>query len=504
MNYLNAADQLLDRFQEKTQRATYSCEMIDPQINDYIVPKLEDLFQQLINAKVKGYKTYFENPVTQRIIKDIDGNLTERFGIKFKHLPLKKIAYACFPISPIHDSVLDRSVVAETAEMEKILKDLGDPKFDPKNIKDGDNVVGIISCLVDARKSLTEQTKKEGIYIDLKNAKILNMPDDCVVFLGTDLHEVINSAKCNARECVAILLHEIGHVFTHIEYSHRTVNNVQVLVDTTRDLVLKHNKGTKENLRILYERATQTKVPSDYKDMKVSEALLFVTTGLTRAMLMSDKKLYKDASLQDHAATDSEQLADQFSGRFGLSADLSTGLGKVMYLNDPIGFFKSAVYFTTPILVISTIFLILAGLLLGGLASVFSVLGFIYIIAFTSIMINTIFRKYLYAQESVIEGQTYDEIRRRFKRMKNETVRIIANVEDKKIKNKLLSNILLIEKQMAMVPEARWSWFDKILYYFDYKRETKVKFKRTEQILEDLMSNEIYVGQAILNNVRSE
>lgn len=504
MNYLNAADQLLDRFQEKTQRATYSCEMIDPQINDYIVPKLEDLFQQLINAKVKGYKTYFENPVTQRIIKDIDGNLTERFGIKFKHLPLKKIAYASMCVSPIHDSVLDRTIVEETTQAEELLKELGNPKFDADKIKSGDNVLGVISCLVEARKSLTEQTKKEGIYIDLKQAKILNMPDDCTVFLGVDLQEVINNAKCTARECVAILLHELGHVFTSIEYSHRTVNNVQVLVDTTRDLVLKHNKGTKENLRIIYERTTQTKVPSDYKDMKVTEAVLFVTTGLTRAMLMADKKLYKDASIQDHSQTDSEQLADQFAGRFGLSADLATALGKVIYLNDPIGFFKDCAYMVTPFLVITTIVLAIIAILTSAITAGLVIGGAIYVIAFTAVMAQTIFRKYLYAREYVVEGQTYDDIRRRFKRMKNEAVRVIANVEDKRIKNRLLSNILLIEKQMAMVPAARWDWFDKILYYFDYKRETKVKFKRTEQILEDLMSNEIYVGQAILNNVRSE
>ena len=315
-----------------------SMEMIDEQNNDYIVKSLSTQFSDLINSGCKSNDEFFSNSNTKATINNIDNFIYERFGIRVKHIKSKGIPYACYPVAPNQTNVLNREIESQSKWIEKKLNEHESifGKIDESKVaKDAYEDINIIyKNLLNNRKAIIEYLKSDSIYIDLRKAKVSNLPSDYLVYIMADFHMLINIHKLNEFEIVAILLHEIGHVFTHLEYSYRVANTTQVLVDTVKDVVMKQNNSTKENLRLVYERATKTKVSPEFEKMNNMTAAIYVGKGL----------INRTISAQDHSYTDSEQLADQFASKFGMGGYLVTALDKLHGLDSPLTFMKSLWY----------------------------------------------------------------------------------------------------------------------------------------------------------------
>lgn len=477
------------------KRAQLSMEMIAEQKNDYVVQRITEQFQRMIDSGVSGCKNYFENATCADAIRNIDNLIRERFGIPAQHISGKGCLYACLPIAPIHNAAIDRTIEQDTKYIERMVNE---QETNTRSSAEGskiediyDDQLEIYKRLVDMRKQVTEHLKTDSIYIDLQHAKIMNLPKDYKAYFIADFHMCINQSKLTARELTAILFHEIGHVFTHLEYNNRIANTTQVLVDSVKEVTLKQNNGTKESLRLVYEKTTKSKVPSNFKNMKSTEAALFVATGIFN----------RNVNIQDHAYTDSEQLADQFSGRFGLGAELATGLTKAMHVDSGYGYFKMMLYTQSSQILTIIIFNCIMAIFTAGATLLFIPLFLMGMLAFT--LFYAIFRKNMFASEDITSGMTYDDIKRRFQRIKNEVVRQLTSDLPKDIKSALLERIRLIEEQMNKVPEARKGIVEKIVLYFESNGDIKVNTKKAEQLLEDLMANELYIGSAYLNQIRS-
>lgn len=494
----------LDRYDSgKYEFSTPSFEMISEQVNDYVVGKIEDQFQQLINLKIKGGSSdYFKNPKSVSIINNIDTFIKDRFGINAKHINGKNIGYACLPVAPLRDNVLNRDIVKQTDYVKKVLK-REELNYDKNKRKDYDeDQLAIYNHLVEMREAITEAMKKEPVFINLKEAKIQNLPDSYQAYFIADFHLLINIGKCTAAELTAVLFHEIGHVFTHLEYSIRTAQNVQVLTDSVRDIVMKQNRGTKDMLKMVYEKNTNMKVPKEFERMKTTEAALFVANGLASDKILDLNTIKKNTSLQDHSFTDSEQLADQFAGRFGLGGPLSTALNKLMAIDSGFKLFHMIMYVGNDQMISTSIFLALLAIITAGGSLI--LLGILWISFLSAALLNCIFRKSFYSEEVISSGMTYDDIRRRFMRIKNELVRQIPSVDDKDVRKQILNSILMVEKQMDAVPQAHSGIFEKIVMFFQYDKDAMRAYKRTEQMLENLISNDLHVSKVMIENIRSK
>lgn len=471
-----------------------SMEMIDEQANDYIIKSLGDQFRDLINSGCKSNDDFYSEPNTKAAINNIDNFIFERFGIRVKHVKSKGIPYACFPVAPNQTNVLNREIESETKLIEKCLREYESEfgKVDEgKLANDAYDDIGVIyKRLVTNRKALTEYLKSDSIYIDLRKAKVSNLPSDYLVYVLSDFHMLINIYKLNEFEIVAVLLHELGHIFTHLEYSYRVANTTQVLVDTVKDVVMKQNNSTKENLRLVYEKATKTKVSPEFNKMNTMTAAIYVGKGI----------LNRTISAQDHSFTDSEQLADQFAGKFGMSGYLVTALDKLHGLDTPLTYMRSLWYMSQGELYTMVILSIIIGCFTMGAGLI---LIPIYLALHTTLITwLTLFRKSIASEETLTEGMTYDDIKRRFSRNKNELVRQLALAKlPKELEKEIVNGIKTIEKSMAKVPDAHNGLIDKFFLLFSDDRKFVINSKRTEQVLEDIISNDVHIGRALVKDL---
>ena len=114
----------------------------------------------------------------------------------------------------------------------------------------------------------------------------------------------------------------------------------------------------------------------------------------------------------------------------------------------------------------------------------------------------TLFRKSYASEEKLSEGMTYDDIKWRFARNKNELVRQLALAKlPKELETEIVNGIKTIEKSMAKVPDAHNGILDKFFLLVSDDRKFIVNSKRTEQVLEDIMSNDVHIGRALVKDL---
>ena len=464
-----------------------SMEMISEQPNDYIVSKLTEQFQSIIDSGVKGNEKIFKT--NEQAIHNIDLYIKERFGFESQHIFRNFTPYCVLPPSFEHNNSLKNNIEEFNKHIGKLLKYRTVDKNAKVKSLEGQDAINALDNYLTSCKDLTKQVTEKPIFVDLRNAKLLNLPKNFKVFIAADLHACIHVLKFTAEELTAVLLHEIGHLFTFIEYSNRVANTTQVLIDTVRDLTLRQNKGAKETLRIVYEKTNTVSVPPEFKNMSTVKAALFVV----------DKTINRNVGIQNHNSIDSEQLADQFSGKFGMGNHLATalakspgenGLGNYLHF---LNYVSADAYFLYAL--VSVILIVCSGVF--GLAVMALLVATTLVSHLCSYIIYRLFRS-----DTVTGKMTYDDIRRRIVRIKNESVRLLQADLPKENKEQILNGIKIIESRLDNMKEVDIGFLEKIELYFDKYGSLRVESKRIEQHVEDLMSNELHIGTAFLNKIK--
>jgi len=306
----------------------YDGEAIHSQFNDPVVDKLVEEYEMLNRTVnfygIKSSESIYAKEETYKYIRNIDAIITKRFGMTFKHINSVNMYYACMPISPDIDSVIN----ANKRATDKLIKDNIEAcsndtscvyQKDVSNIRslDRDELSVMHKYLTDT-EVLHEKMNTKGIVFDLKNAKIIGVPPSIVFFLMSDL--AIMLRKSTARQLVAILMHEIGHVYTHMYYVHRSY------IDTTimRETFLRSYSSTGnlvDSMKIAGRKTYGKEIAGN--------------SSITVFMDLSRETVSRSSPNNILSFTDSEHLADSFSTRFGLGGELSAGLYELMS-NRPI------------------------------------------------------------------------------------------------------------------------------------------------------------------------
>jgi len=263
---------------------------IDYRPDDPVIDKLIDVVQRIKSTTPNGNDAKELKNELATIIKN-------RFGINLK---VDKGNFACLPLAA-YDNVLSDITKDDIVQYAKLDKDVA--KYIDK----------------------VEKLKKLNFEVDLEQVRIIGIPDDIKAYLfipdelfyGGEYSKILSD-----REAVAVILHEIGHIFTFLYYMSRTVKNSVVLVDS---FMLYSNGNTEKAKKVLVQNTTNKPIKTDDDKLVIRSVLDEMSSNL-KAM----GNYIVNLEPKKNVSFESEAEADSFAVRFGLAKELATSLDKIM------------------------------------------------------------------------------------------------------------------------------------------------------------------------------
>ena len=334
----------------------------------------------------------------------------------------------------------------------------------------------------DQAKLTKEFNNKVGM-IDLANARVTGIFTEYKHRLYIDILGLLkgsHSQPLTASEVTAIILHELGHVFTYYELSDRLNSTNQVLAELA--LSIKKPKDKAKRIYLFKELSEKLNVPSStFDDILEEDSTLIFGTKLFKHYSMAVSTLMHDSKYDETA---SEQLADNFAARFKYGRHLIMGLDKlssnwpernnmVFYLFTSIDFLYSVVLRAAII-----IFMIVSGA--WPMAIVLTALYYIMVLSLGSRS----------------KDMTYDELRIRYTRIRNQSIAIIS----KGIYNKeeLKTLVASVHQMDAIIKDTKsfeliYTKLSDFFFATNASAKEDIKF---QQLLEGITHNELFVKSA--------
>lgn len=152
-----------------------------------------------------------------------------------------------------------------------------------------------------------------GVYSDIKHKAVV-------------LSGMFESRLLSAEEITAVMLHEIGHLFTYYEFLGHTLTTNVILHAATQQFFKSDDKLRK--VRIVHETCKALKVDIDDVEslIECNDKEVFQTIFVRKKILYTRSSL--GTPVYDLTAT--EALADQYATRMGAGRHLATGLNTIM------------------------------------------------------------------------------------------------------------------------------------------------------------------------------
>lgn len=331
-------------------------------------------------------------------------------------------------------------------------------------------------------KILAKSQDKKGT-VDLVNGKLEGIFTEYTHTLFLDLRTLFAVWNMTAREVTAIVLHELGHVFTYYEYSTRVASTNQLLADLSYSI--HNNENDVKKREYVFKELVKNNILSE----KESEDLYneIDNTILGRKLF----KIYvrEVSSLRDkikYDETTSEALADNFAVRQGFGIDLVTALDHLYKYSPERNKLILSMMFTSEVLMDFIIVPVLVTGLLINPASLPIGLGLF------------LFLSMAYFASSVIDfkDMTYDDLRQRYNRVR---LGIIGQLKDKDLDKKtvkeIIENLDTVESILSEVNDTTSLKMRLGNFLLPSSRST-VKDIRHQQYLEELAYNPFFVTSA--------
>lgn len=172
----------------------------------------------------------------------------------------------------------------------------------------------IDSMLSKSYQVLDKVLNTKGITVDFNKGKIFGLDNEYHQIIMVDFNYVLDTYKLTARECLACIMHEIGHTFTYYSQLDNTYANMNVLLDTIKEEYLVRNSSARETITIAYKRVSNSTKDIDNKN--ITEVIL----DLGRMILIPELETNNK---------EAETQSDLFAARYGFGEDLTTSLLKM-------------------------------------------------------------------------------------------------------------------------------------------------------------------------------
>lgn len=438
-----------------------------------------------------------------KAIKALEDIFTKRFGVKtifgsnseanFFTIPAAKtIGYDLNWYKDLYNSfnTLDNIKDKDPEFYNKLIKgeiDFDNPKY--KEVNTWYNDLSNISYY-----SLLDQIKKSNITLDIKNARISNAPKQMSFYINADWYFAKDN-NTEPIELLAVLLHEFGHNWYELEGIINVFANIVILNDIIREEYGKKGKTPADTLRIFYNK-TKTDMPKN------------IPNDMAAATIQAYKDVYRGCMHGQESVAfvvNDEQQADEFAARFGLGRHIVSALQK-LYPNQEA--YDSWYY--SPAKLIADIqfgFLVTAGIIgfsvsstgvIAAVAAVAPIAVIVGIAVFAMASISTMKNTFGTGGSAGL----YDDLNRRYKRVRNTTIRRLNFVDDVTVKTTILKDIEELDKLIQPVLASAANSKLKKLTEFFAKGQEAFQEQKLNELMEDLNANEIHVAANLFKTLK--
>lgn len=309
--------------------------------------------------------------------------------------------------------------------------------------------------------------------VDILKAKVSGFYSEVDNIFVVNRQTLFNDRNLTDQEIAAVVLHEIGHVFTTFEYVNRNISTNQCLT------IL--NKSLENNLSLEKREDIFCKINDlAYIDKLTKEKIIKAKSKQEIAILLIGKESEKcksELGIDVYDFNSSEYLADMFVNRCCAGKDLVTALDKL--------FSNSNNNNNTP----------LQGIwVAGGITALFC-LGMPATALFVTMV--SILTVSLQSNQHV-----YDNDFSRFKRIKQDNIERLKNIKISDLeKEDLLNQNKAIDLILDTRNENKDLW-ETLAYWFrpGYKKEKD--FEILQKQLESLSSNDLFEKTARLSLIK--
>lgn len=338
--------------------------------------------------------------------------------------------------------------------------------------------------LKDQNKVLRKAQDKQG-FIDLKNAKVGGIFSEYENYVFMNFKKLINGYSMTPAELTAIILHELGHDFYVCEYSDRLESTNQVLANIAKEV---QSAKKEKDLKYIYREIKKVN-----NDVTEAEVEILINGNKVIAGATWFKVIFGSLGVTGQLSNDTydrnafEQLADSFASRFGYGRPLVTGLDKLSdyYFNPE----KNRAWAIIALLnntfdLLSSIVGLLKILAGGGIA-----LG-LFMVLFLALSL-------LLAGDR-FKDHTYDELKMRYQRVRNEQVAILKdlNLPKEHIRD-MVANIYIMDNIIKETYKYSSAYNRLSNFLFSVNRKAKNSIQE-QQLLEQLAHNDLFLKSAEL------
>lgn len=309
--------------------------------------------------------------------------------------------------------------------------------------------------------------------VDLNKSKVYGLYEKIFNFIKYPREFFYNTTYLTSEETTAIILHEVGHLFTYLEFTSRVVTTNQVLAGMVRAL---DKTVPDENREAVFAKGIELLKLNEEQQV----ALLKTKNKEMVACIVLDASVKQAVSELGCSVYDSvscEQLADQFATRHGAGRHLVTSLDKMIKIYGDGPYERSNPIFTL------YKFLGLTAIT-DGVYVLYCLIMFCFNVANVS--------RY---------GNIYDSDKNRFIRVKLQN---IERLKDKNISNeekKILIEDNVIIDDIASLYKDNLTFIEKIASYLRVDFRNSYKYERLQQELELLASNDLFTSAAKLSTI---
>lgn len=339
-------------------------------------------------------------------------------------------------------------------------------------------------------KFLSKLNNKKGT-VDLAKAKIGGIYSEYEHNLYINYDDFFSTGMLTPAQATGITLHELGHGFYSISHGDRWHSANQVLSDiaikslgkkqTDRTLLYKELEKYNENIKKeeLDKMINGEPVVSGYLWFKYIAEGNFNAAGGGTEVKTYDK-------------TSCEQMADNFAARFGYGREVVEGLEAIYKV---YGSVNHSWLLSSVGLIFELLWTIggLAYCILGiiGAVSTMNVFGL-----FQFVMLGIAVVTYIFSTGEATRNYTYDELKYRYKRLRDQ---MVTSLKDKSLpKNKvtdIVKNIEYTDEVMKKLYED-WSVYRVVLNRLIPAHWAAKNSIEDQQLLETLAANAMFMKAA--------
>lgn len=425
-----------------------SNESIDFQTNSTFGKELENTIQDINDNKVAIKK--LQDSEQKKILESI---IKKHTGLNI-NLVLDTQSVACVYLPTVHRNHLF---------LYNSFRDLYD-------IKDS----------IEIFKRVKEINEKHTV--NLKTGKVTGLFSD----LSVDIHLQVNSffsAKMPAGQITAILLHEIGHLFTYYEFIVRQHTTNQVLAGILKSVINKDNIKTRET--VFEKGGALLGDKNAFKEIVNQDNSQVISTVVFQQHVDHMKS---ELGIEHYDYSACEQLADQYSTRYGYGRELILGLET---LHRMFGIYEGkASNFEAGLSQIAGVIVMTVGVVFGFAANPLASLFFAGMLVLS-----------LYGAGASKKDYTYDVLKVRYLRVREQ---FIQRLKDKSISQEEitlnLDSLKAIDKVISSIHEHNLPLDRMMNFIFSTNRDVKRSTELQRQ-LESLAMNDLFAKSAKLSTI---